>query len=59
MIEDFSAPLGDSAGPWITSGEWWDTHAWERTEWEVESSDGRLYRLFQQGDEWYIEGVYD
>jgi len=59
VIEDFSAPLGESAGPWITSGEWWDREAWERAEWEVESADGRLYRLFQQGDAWYIDGIYD
>jgi protein ImuB len=59
IIEGFSAALGESAGPWITSGEWWDREAWERTEWEVESADGRLYRLFQQGKAWYIEGVYD
>jgi protein ImuB len=59
MVEDFSAPLGESSGPWITSGEWWDCEAWERTEWEVESSDGRLYRIFQQGEEWYIDGIYD
>lgn len=59
IIEDFSAPLGDSSGPWITSGEWWDRQAWERAEWEVESADGRLYRLFQQGDDWYIDGIYD
>jgi protein ImuB len=59
MIEDFSAPLGESSGPWITSGEWWDRAAWERSEWEVESADGKLYRVFQQGCGWYIEGVYD
>jgi protein ImuB len=59
IIEDFSAPLGESSGPWITSGEWWDRQAWERAEWEVESSDGRLYRLFQEGDAWYIDGIYD
>ena len=59
VIEDFSAPLGESSGPWISSGEWWDRQAWERTEWEVESADGRLYRIFQQGDAWYIDGVYD
>jgi protein ImuB len=59
VIEDFNAPLGESSGPWVASGEWWDHQAWERTEWEVESSDGRLYRLFQQGDAWYVDGIYD
>jgi protein ImuB len=59
IIEDFSAPLGESSGPWITSGDWWDSQTWERAEWEVESSDGRLYRIFQQGENWYIDGIYD
>jgi protein ImuB len=59
IIEDFSAPLGESSGPWIASGEWWDRQAWERTEWEVEASDGRLYRIFQEGEGWYIDGIYD
>jgi len=59
VIEDFSAPLGESAGPWIISGEWWDRQAWERAEWEVEGADGRLYRIFQEGDGWYVDGIYD
>ncbi|HEX4085043.1 MAG TPA: hypothetical protein VHY22_09040 [Chthoniobacteraceae bacterium] len=58
-MEAFSAPLGESSGPWLTSGEWWDGQAWERAEWEVESADGRLYRLSQQDGRWYIEGIYD
>jgi protein ImuB len=59
VMEDFSAPLGEASGPWVISGEWWDLHAWGRTEWEVESADGRLYRVFEQGDGWYIDGIYD
>jgi protein ImuB len=59
VIDGRSAALEDSSGPWVISGEWWDRQSWERTEWEVQSSDGRLYRLFQQGGAWYVEGVYD
>jgi len=59
IIEEFSAPLGECSGPWMTSGEWWDRQAWERSEWEVEGADGRLYRLFQQGEGWFIDGIYD
>ena len=58
-MEDFSAPLGESAGPWVTSGDWWDGEAWERAEWEVEGANGRLYRIHREGEDWYIDGVYD
>jgi protein ImuB len=58
-MEGIGAPLGKSSGPWLASGEWWDREAWARAEWEVESADGRLYRLSQQGGCWYIDGIYD
>jgi len=59
VIGDFSAPLGEAAGPWVVSGDWWDSHAWERAEWEVESADGRMYRIHREGEGWYIDGIYD
>jgi protein ImuB len=59
VIGDFSAPLGEVSGPWAASGDWWDDTAWERTEWEVEAADGRLYRVFWEGEGWFVEGVYD
>jgi protein ImuB len=59
VLEDFSAPLGEASGPWVASGEWWDREAWERTEWEVEGADGRLYRVYRDGAGWFLEGIYD
>jgi protein ImuB len=49
------------AGPWRTSGEWWDTGAWARDEWDVLLSDGWLCRLVHdlRGPRWYLDGVYD
>lgn len=58
-LEDFAGPLGEAAGPWETSGEWWDRQQWARREWDVESREGEVYRVFQRGEEWYLEGVYD
>ena len=48
-------------GPWRTSGEWWQTTAWHRDEWDVALEFGTLYRLFRELDSgrWFIEGSYD
>jgi protein ImuB len=49
----------DARGPWRTSGQWWDDNQWGREEWDVQASNGRLYRLCRQPDGWFVEGVYD
>ncbi|GAB4239094.1 MAG: DNA polymerase Y family protein [Candidatus Methylacidiphilales bacterium] len=47
-------------GPWRSSGRWWEPdQAWEREEWDVETRDGRLFRLTQCGQRWVVEGIYD
>ncbi len=46
-------------GPWLLNGEWWDTNnRWLRMEWDVELSNGALYRLVREEDRWYVEGGY-
>jgi len=49
------------AGPWRSSGEWWDTRAWARDEWDVALSDGALCRLAldDRTGRWALDGVYD
>jgi protein ImuB len=51
------------AGPWRTSGAWWDSGrtTWDRDEWEVAVSDGSVCRLFHDRliDRWFLEGVFD
>ena len=53
--------IGRQAGPWRTSGDWWTTGAWARDEWDVELSDGALYRIYCDANtgRWFIEGSYD
>jgi len=51
------------AGPWRTSGRWWalDRSDWDRDEWDVELTDGSLYRLARDrsSGSWVIEGTVD
>jgi protein ImuB len=45
-------------GPWRGSGDWWGDRAWERVEWDIAVGE-QLYRLAQQGGEWFVDGAYD
>jgi protein ImuB len=49
------------AGPWRTSGAWWEQASWDRDEWDVALSDGVTYRIFRDrhAGAWSIEGVVD
>jgi protein ImuB len=54
-----------SAGPWRTSGEWWNDaqpgRSWDRDEWDVALTDGTIYRIYVERDigQWFLEGVVD
>jgi protein ImuB len=52
-----------AAGPWRTSGAWWDpkSAAWDRDEWDAALSDGSICRLFYDRitGGWFIEGLLD
>ena len=53
-----------AAGPWRSSGDWWEEDAWMRDEWDIalQEQDGiALYRLVHDliGGEWLLEGTYD
>lgn len=60
------------AGPWRTSGQWWQdeartpggavaAEAWDRDEWDVTLPDGATYRVFRDRatDRWFIDGYVD
>jgi len=49
------------AGPWRTSGAWWESHRWDRDEWDVMLTDRTTYRLFHERDtgHWFLEGIVD
>ncbi len=56
-------PVEQRAGPWRTSGAWWDSGgtAWDRDEWDVALGDGSLCRLFRDrvSGRWFVEGIFD
>jgi protein ImuB len=52
------------AGPWRSSGDWWQREAWARDEWDIalQTADSvALYRLVHDllGGGWFVEGTYD
>ncbi len=49
------------AGPWRTTGAWWDSHLWNRDEWDVALESGETYRVFhdRDSDNWFLDGVVD
>ena len=54
-----------SAGPWRTSGDWWNDaqpgRSWDRDEWDVALTDGTIYRIYVERHigQWFLEGVVD
>ena len=48
----------EAAGPYRLSGNWWDRDVWKTAEWDIQLSDGSLYRLSKQQGAWFVEGCY-
>jgi hypothetical protein len=57
--EIFTGAIAETHGPFFSSGNWWDGNRWARKEWDVETIDGSLLRIFCSGDSCFVEGVYD
>jgi len=53
-----------AAGPWRSSGDWWEQDGWARDEWDIavqEETCIAFYRLVRDllGGRWLLEGTYD
>jgi nucleotidyltransferase/DNA polymerase involved in DNA repair len=57
--EIFNGAIVEMRGPFFSSGNWWDSGRWAREEWDVETSDGSLFRIFRSSEGCFVEGVYD
>jgi protein ImuB len=57
----FQGQILKIGGPWRSSGDWWHPEKWNRDEYDLELSDGALYRIYldRAPDKWFVEGVYD
>lgn len=55
--------VAQCAGPWRSSGAWWDHGGrhWNRDEWDVELGDGSVCRLFRERDtdSWFLDAIID
>jgi protein ImuB len=53
-----------AAGPWRSSGDWWEQDGWARDEWDIavqQETGIALYRLIRDllSGRWLLEGEYD
>ena len=50
-----------AAGPWSLEEGWWTDAPADRDYWDVELSDGGLYRIYREraAGAWFADGVYD
>jgi protein ImuB len=50
-----------ASGPWSLEEGWWTETPADRDYWDVELSDGGLYRIYRDraGRAWFADGVYD
>jgi protein ImuB len=50
-----------AAGPYRANGEWWSGDGFSRDYWDVQASDGAVYRVHQdrRDGQWYLDGYYD
>ncbi len=58
---DIQGTVRVAAGPWSLEEGWWSDSPAERDYWDVELSDGGLYRIFRdrRGESWFADGLYD
>ena len=54
--------IASSAGPWHSSGSWWDGQAWDNDLWDVVTTEplqALRLRQDQNTKSWFVMGLYD
>ncbi len=61
LLDSEGGRVRNAAGPWRIFGEWWGESRFARDYWDVELSDGGVYRLYHNlpDGSWFVDGVYD
>ena len=62
--EEWGGAIVWAAGPWRSSGDWWEKEGWARDEWDIavqEETTIVCYRLVRDllRGRWLLEGTYD
>jgi hypothetical protein len=47
----FNGIIADIRGPFFSSGNWWENNRWYREEWDIQTANGNLYRIFRAAEE--------
>ena len=56
---DLSGNVRVASGPWRVEAGWWSDAPASREYWDVELERGGVYRLYQSGEEWFVDARYD
>ena len=56
---EVNSAITHHSGPYIGSGNWWDTTRWARREWDAELENGMVCRFHHDGKTWELDGIYD
>jgi protein ImuB len=60
-VPAISGSIKVAAGPWSLEEGWWSHDPAARDYWDIELSDGALYRIYRDraSGSWFADGVYD
>ena len=52
-------PVVNCAGPWRVDDGWFGSGHIARDEYDVLLEGGMLWRVYKQGEKWFLRGAYD
>ncbi|HEY3171124.1 MAG TPA: DNA polymerase Y family protein [Thermoanaerobaculia bacterium] len=60
-VPEIAGSVRVAAGPWSLEDGWWSAAPASRDYWDVELSEGGLYRIYRdrRTEKWYADGLYD